>query len=161
MNCIAHSYLPDGLPIPVLEPDGLSAPFWNGLRADRLLLQRCNACRRFQWGPEWICHACLSFDLGWEQADPVGEIFSWTRVWHPTHEALKAHGPYLVVVVELPACDRVRILGNLLGDPLQAVRVGARVHGVFEQHDDAQPPFALLQWTLGGEAITPHKETTE
>ena len=26
------SYLPEGLPIPVPEPDGLSAPYWAGLR---------------------------------------------------------------------------------------------------------------------------------
>lgn len=28
-------YLPAGLPIPVAEPDGLSAPYWEGLRQGR------------------------------------------------------------------------------------------------------------------------------
>ncbi len=29
-------YLPEGLAIPVPEPDGLSRPYWEGLRANRL-----------------------------------------------------------------------------------------------------------------------------
>ena len=31
------SYLPAGLPVPVAEPDGLSAPYWGGLQQGRLL----------------------------------------------------------------------------------------------------------------------------
>ena len=30
-------------------------------------MQRCNACGGWQWGPEYICHRCHSFDLGFEQ----------------------------------------------------------------------------------------------
>ena len=37
-------YLPPGLPAPVPEPDGLSAPYWAGLREGRLLVQRCSGC---------------------------------------------------------------------------------------------------------------------
>ena len=38
------------------------------------------------------------------------------------------------------------MLGNLLGDPTQDVKIGAEVEGVFEHHRDASPPFSLLQW---------------
>ncbi len=38
------AYLPEGLPIPVPEPDGLAAPYWAGLREERLLVQRCTHC---------------------------------------------------------------------------------------------------------------------
>ena len=34
------NYLPAGLPSPVSEPDGLSAPYWAGLQTERLLVQR-------------------------------------------------------------------------------------------------------------------------
>ena len=37
-------------PLPVPMPDGLDAPFWEGLDDDRLLLQRCNACERLAVG---------------------------------------------------------------------------------------------------------------
>jgi uncharacterized protein len=141
-----ESYLPPGLPIPVPEADGLSAPFWNGLRENRVMLQHCGACGRFQFGPEWICHHCHAFDPAWEEVAPRARIYSWERVWHPVHACLNGHGPYLVVVVELDAAPGVRMLGNLLGDPLAEVRIGAEVEGVFEHHPDARPAHTLLQW---------------
>lgn len=141
-------YLPAGLPVPVAESDGLSAPFWQGLRDGRLLVQRCGACGTFQFAPEWICHHCHAFDPGWAEVAPRGRIYSWERVWHPVHACLEGHGPYLVVVVELPGAPGVRLLGNLLGDPLQEVAIGAEVVGVFEHHADATPAFSLLQWRL-------------
>jgi uncharacterized OB-fold protein len=62
------------------------------------------------------------------------------------HPALREHGPYIVVVVELPHAGKVRMLGNLLGDPRQEVVIGAPVEAVFEHHNDAEPPFTLVQW---------------
>jgi uncharacterized OB-fold protein len=48
--------------------------------------------------------------------------------------------------VELPDAGSVRMIGNLLGDPTQEVPIGAPVEAVFEPHDDATPPFTLVQW---------------
>ena len=53
------------------------------------------------------------------------------------HPALRDHGPYIAVLVELPHAGNVRMLGNLLGDPRQEVTIGAPVEAVFEPHDDA------------------------
>lgn len=139
-------YLPPGLPTPVSEPDGLSEPYWAGLREGRLCVQRCAHCGTWQFGPEWLCHHCHAFDPAWQEVEPVGRIYSWERVWHPAHEALKGHGPYLAVLVELPHAGHVRMVGNLLGDPMQDVVIGAEVTGVFEHHPQHNPPFSLLQW---------------
>jgi len=49
-------------------------------------------------------------------------------------------------VKTLPAAGGVRLVGNLLGDPMQAVTIGADVEGVFEHHSDSNPPYTLLQW---------------
>jgi uncharacterized protein len=143
-----RSYLAPGLPIPVAEPDGLSKPYWEGLKANRLLVQRCTACRGWQWGPEWICHRCRSFELEWAEVEGKGRIYSWERVWHPVHPALKDQGPYLVVLVELPAAGNIRMIGNLLGDPHQKVQIGAAVSVAFEHHPSADPPFTLAHWRL-------------
>ena len=50
------------------------------------------------------------------------------------------------MLVELPQAGNVRVIGNLLGDAQQPVKIGAKVKGVFEQHDRADPPYALLHW---------------
>ena len=137
-------YLQEGLPRP--QPNALDAPYWAGLLREELALQRCHDCGKFQWGPEWICHRCLSGELGYETVEPSGVVYSYERVWHPVHPALAGQGPYLVVLVELPHADGVRLVGNLLGDPLQDVRIGAKVTAAFERHGNAEPPFALLHW---------------
>jgi uncharacterized protein len=139
-------YLPAGLPRPVPEADGLDAPYWDGTRRGELRVQRCPACGGWQWGPEWICHRCRSFELEWTAVAPRGVIYSWERAWHPVHPALRGRGPYVVVLVELPHAGGVRMVGNLLGDPMQSVEIGAAVEGVFEPHDDVAPPFTLVQW---------------
>ena len=137
------TYLPAGLPAPTSAPDGLSQPYWDGTRQGKLRIQKCRGCHALQWGPEWICHRCHSFDLGWEEIEGKGRIYSYERPHHPVHPALNGHGPYIVVLVELPAYG-VRMVGNLLGDPTQPVPIGASVEAVFEPHDD----FTLVQWRL-------------
>ncbi|HEY5680397.1 MAG TPA: OB-fold domain-containing protein [Pseudomonadales bacterium] len=141
-------YLRPGLPQPAPLPDGLDRPYWDGLREDRLMLQRCAQCGGWQWGPEWICHHCLGFELAFEAVTPRGIVYSYERVWHPVHPALAEQGPYLVVLVEIPQADGVRLVGNLLGDPLQDVEIGSAVEAVFEHHEDVDEPFTLLQWRL-------------
>ena len=143
---MSQPYLPAGLPIPVPERNGLSAPYWEGLRQERLLVQRNPATGLYQWPAQWIAYDTQSFDLEWVEVAPRGLIYSWTRVWHPVHPALKDACPYIVVVVELPHAGGVRMLGNLLGDPLAAVHIGDVVETVFEHHPDAEPPFTLAQW---------------
>jgi uncharacterized OB-fold protein len=140
--------LPEGLPAPAQEPVAL--PYWEATRANRLVIQKCRGCGGWQWGPEWVCHRCHSFDLGWEEVAPRGRIYSWQRPHHPVHPALNGHGPYIIVLVELPGADNVRMVGNLLGDPLQEVRIGAEVEAVFEPHDTATPPYTLVQWRVVG-----------
>ena len=140
-------YLQPGLPKPVPTPDGLDASYWQGLKQNKLLIQRCSSCQRFQWGPEWLCHRCHSFELSFEEVEPEGLIYSQERIWHPVHPALKDQGPYIVVLVELPQADSIRVVGNLLGDPEQAIPIGNKVRGVFEHHDE-EPAHTLLQWEL-------------
>jgi len=147
---MTDAYLKPGLPAPAASRDGLDAPFWQALARNEIQLQRCRGCGKFQWGPEWICHRCLSFDLGFEKVEPVGRIYSYERVWHPVHSALKDQGPYVVVLVELPHANDVRVIGNLLGDPRAPVAIGAAVEAVFEHHEDAKPAFTLLQWRRAG-----------
>jgi uncharacterized OB-fold protein len=140
------TYLPAGLKEPRVENDNLDKPYWEGTRRGELRVQRCKACGTWQWGPEWICHKCLSFDVGWEKAEGKGRIYSWQRPWHPVHPTLKEHVPYIIVLIELPHAGNIRMVGNLLGDPHQDVKIGADVEAVFEPHDDAEVPFTLVQW---------------
>lgn len=142
------SVLPAGLPAPHPARDRLDAPYWEGALAHQLRVQRCAACRAWRWGPEWICHACRSFECEWIAVEPIGRIYSWERVWHSVHPALGEASPYVIVLVELPQAGGVRMIGNLVGDPRQTIAIGAKVRAVFEDHPEAKPPYALVQWTI-------------
>jgi uncharacterized protein len=132
-------------------PDGLlDARFWDGTRAEKLLLQRCSSCAGWQWGPEWICFHCGSFDLSWEEVPKghgryEGVVYSWERVWHPTTTTLAAAVPYVAMLVTLPTAGDCRLMGNLAGDPAAPVTIGDAVYAVFEHH----PDYSLVQWSRG------------
>jgi len=145
---MSETYLPEGMPVPAPMNDGLDKPHWDGLKDGKLLVQRCGDCGTWQWGPEWLCHECNSFNMAWTEVAGEGVIYSWERPWHPVHPALKGHGPYLVVLVELPHAGNVRMIGNLLGDPMQDVKIGARVKAVFEPHGEGESAYTLVQWNV-------------
>ncbi len=147
---VSDAYLAPGLPRPVPARDGLDAAFWHAAAEGILKFQHCSSCDGWQWGPEWICHHCHSDEVSFEAVEPRGRIYSFERVWHPVHPALKEQGPYLIVLVEFPQARDVRIVGNLLGDPNQDVRIGAPVEAVFEHHTEDDPPYTLIQWRATG-----------
>ena len=136
-------YLP-GLAQPAPARDGVDLPFWEGAREHRLVLQKCASCGRFQMPPEWICHHCHSFDLEWGEVEGRGTIFSWMRVHHANLPSLQDRVPYLVVVVELPHADRIKLVGNLLGEPYQMFGIGDPVYVEYEDKEDS----TLIQWRL-------------
>lgn len=144
-----ESYLPPGLAAPKASPDGLDTAYWEAAQRHELVVQHCADCGRYQFGPEWVCNACRSLNLKWEQVAPEGRIYSWERIWHPVHPALRDACPYVVVLVELPQAGNVRMVGNLLGDPMQPVTIGAAVEAVFEDHADEG--YTLVQWRVTGD----------
>ena len=143
---MSEYYLNPGLAQPAAME--LDAPYWEGLTEGVLRVQQCGDCGGWQWGPEWICHHCLSDNVTFTEVEPSGVIYSYERVWHPVHPALAEQGPYVVVLVELPQAGNIRMVGNLLGDPEAEVPIGAAVVGEFEHHLDAEPAFSLLHWRL-------------
>ncbi|MBA4024858.1 MAG: DNA-binding protein [Gordonia sp.] len=124
--------------------DGLDQPYWDGLREGKLLLQRCGACAQWIWGPQWLCGTCHTFDPLWEEVDPVGTVYSWSRSWYPFITELADRTPYITVLVELAGAGNRRVLGILLGDEMQNVRIGDAVSGEFVRDEGSTWP--LLRW---------------
>ena len=130
-----------GLPAPASYPT-----VWGRvLGATRRHQLVCSAveCRIWQW-TEHICHTpSLSSSMKGRTARRL-----LVEGLAPGAPGAERRRPYLTVLVELPQAGGVRMVGNLLGDPLQAVVIGADVEAVFEDHDDADPPFTLVQWRI-------------
>ena len=123
---------------PQPKPSPESAPFWEGAKAHKLLLPRCNACGRFWFPPSRRCVHCLSSDFAWAESEGQGRIYSFVvfhRVYHP---AFESDVPYTVAIVELD--EGPRVLANIVGISPDDVRCDMRVRVVFEDRGDMTIP---------------------
>jgi uncharacterized OB-fold protein len=122
-----------GKPIPVADPD--SAPFWQGCRDHRLLLQHCDDCSHVQFPPSSVCARCGGGALSWKQASGAGKVFSWIVVRHPVPKQVYASDvPYVVALVELT--EGVRVPSNIIGCKPEQVVADMPVQVTFKQVAD-------------------------
>jgi uncharacterized protein len=123
-------------PVPRLTPD--NRPFWHGCRHHKVMLPWCLPCNRSHWPPGPVCPYCFGDVLTWKQASGFGTISSWVIVRKAWLQAFEVDLPYNAVQVELE--EGVRLTGNLVGAPNEALRVGLLVEVVF---DDVTPEATL------------------
>lgn len=117
-------------PRPVINRDNQG--FWDGVRAHKLLIQRCTACAtlRFPWLPG--CNTCGSPDWDTVEASGAGTVFSYVVMHHPPFPAFDP--PYAVALVEL--AEGVRMVSNITGVPYDKVRIGLPVRLEFLRVDE-------------------------
>jgi uncharacterized protein len=126
-------------------------PYWEGLGRGELLLQRCTGCARWSWPADWRCPQCGSYELGWEEVEPRGVVYSWIRTHLPFVAAYADLVPYVNVLVELPHAGGARLMGLLTG-PEDGIDVGAEVTGAFQPPTTRTLDLPVLTWSLGGAA---------
>lgn len=108
-------------------PDGLTAPYWEALRAGSLTVQRCTHCGRYQHFPRPVCATCLSFDLVFEPVTGRGRIDTFVTIHHVTSPAYADRAPYSVAWVELAEQAGLRVLGIVGGAGALQPHVGDEV----------------------------------
>ncbi len=111
-------------PQPAVDVD--SQGFWEALADDRLALQRCVDCRRFQHPPTERCTTCGSA-VAYEDLVGAGEVFSFIVVRHPTVPGYLDELPYVVALVELDEQPGLRISARVVGTDPDDVEIGGRV----------------------------------
>lgn len=130
-------------------PDDVDLPYWEGLLAGELRIQRCPDCQRWHWGPTWVCKGCYRFDPVWEPVEARGRVYAYTQTHHvfPTGPAFAGAVPYSILLVELPHCGGVRLLGmEVEDDPADPPVVGDEVEGVIQPPSDDSEGWAVLRW---------------
>lgn len=123
----------------------LSEGFWQGVREGRLVIQRCTTCGTLRHYPQPMCPACRALGFDWAPVSGRGEIYSYTIAHRAFHPAWQAHVPYAIATIELD--EGVRMVCDLLGTPIEAVRIGARVEVHFEDMpgQGVMPRFRLVE----------------
>jgi acetyl-CoA acetyltransferase/uncharacterized OB-fold protein len=126
-------------PLPVVTPE--NEIFWQAGRDGVLRFARCNECEALLHPPVPVCRYCRSDDIGIGEVSGRGIVVGVTVNHHQWNPAFPA--PYVIALVAIEEDPRVRVMSNLVDVDVDAdtVRVGARVHVRFEQHDDVWIPL--------------------
>jgi uncharacterized OB-fold protein len=118
-------------PLPV--PDPVTRPFWDGLKAKTLRIQRCLSCEMPVFYPRAICPHCSSRNLEWITCSGRGTLHAFTIAHRGTPAAFRSSTPYVVAMVDLE--EGARLMTNLIDvDPTPgAVKIGMPVEIVFDE----------------------------
>jgi hypothetical protein len=115
------------IPFSPASPD--SAPFWQAAGEGRLLLRRCEACKRVHWYPRPICPHCGGA-TAWQEASGRGTIYS--------HSVMRrAPEPYAIAYVRLE--EGTTMMTNIVDCDFDAIHVGQPVRVVFVPREGAPP----------------------
>lgn len=128
-------------PIPI--PSQESKPYWEALRAHKLLMPHCDACDKFWFPPSHNCPRCAAENWQWRPVRGQGRIFSYVvyhRVYHP---GFASEVPYAVGVIELD--EGPRLLSNVIGRAPQDLRCDMRVEVTF---DDITPEATIPKFRV-------------
>ena len=98
--------------------------FFEGVRAGRLVVQRCTGCGQLAVPPRAFCTSCHGREWTRVTLDGAGEVASYTVI-RVAPGPLAGQAPYAVVVVRFP--EGVALLGRTTGIPHEALRVGLPV----------------------------------
>lgn len=111
-----------------------SQPFWEACRQERLLLQRCDRCGRFQYYPRALCVHCAGVDLTYEQVSGRATVHAFSVVHRAPHPRFADRVPYVVALVTLD--EGPQMMTNITGAPIDEIHVGQTVRVTFERVDD-------------------------
>src|SRR3954447_5608159 len=115
-------------PVPV--PDESSAPFFNGAREGKLLLQHCSGCDRWSFPVRERCPHCFAARLEWRQASGRGTLYTFTVMHQVMNPGFASAAPYNVAQVDLE--EGVRMTSNVVGVSNDQLRIGMPLEAIFE-----------------------------
>jgi uncharacterized OB-fold protein len=121
------------------------APFFDGCREHRLLVQRCRQ-GHLAWPPRPACPVCNDLTRSWEQVDGRGRLYSWTVIHRTSVASLASLLPFTVGIVSLDDHPAIRFVGRCLSDGSD-LHLGTEMEVVFEQVDDR---LTLPIWRRAG-----------
>jgi uncharacterized protein len=87
--------------------------FWNGTRAEKLILQRCQRCDHVYFPPRPFCSVCNSREVGQFEASGRARLHSYV-ISHRAAPGFTA--PYAIAVVELR--EGPKMMTNIVNCPL-------------------------------------------
>jgi len=108
-----------------------NAFFWDGVKAGKLLIQRCTQCGRLRHPPGPMCPDCNALEWDALEASGRGTLYSFVRHHHPTIPPFPEGHP--VALIEL--AEGTRLVADIVGEPIELV-IGMPLQVEFNAVDD-------------------------
>ena len=112
---------------PIPNPE--TVPFWEAAAKGQLLLRKCKSCGEVHYYPRSLCPFCFS-ETDWLPASGKGMIYSYSVM-------RRAPEPYAIAYVALE--EGPKMLTNIVGCSLDAIRIGQAVKVIFTPSDGGPP----------------------
>ena len=120
-------------PLPAITNE--AKPFWDAAAQQKLTIQRCQSCRAWVWTPRPLCNECGSDKVEWTPMSGKGEVYSFTVirqvVGRAASKSFEPDIPYVIAWVDLE--EGPRLITNIIGCPVDEVKLGMKVAVQFEQ----------------------------
>jgi len=114
-------------------PNALDKPFYDACNEERLVVQYCTNCLRYQFPPQSACTRCgNNASVEWRQISGRGRIISRVVVHDTPTSSLIPGQPFNVAAIALDEEPEVIMLSHLPGTPVDQVPIGAAVEVIFE-----------------------------
>jgi uncharacterized OB-fold protein len=131
---------------------GADEEYWLALERSEFRAPRCSECEQWMWPAQFRCGKCGSWEIAWDQIEPLGTIYTWTRN-HAISDAVKERRedlPFVTILVELPQAGLIRVPGVLEGSE-EGLYIGASVTGNIRPADEKTKNYATMVWRLADE----------
>lgn len=118
------------IPKPIPVPDEITAPFFDGAREGKLMLQHCTSCDGWSFPVRERCPHCFANALEWRQASGRGTLYTFAIMHQVMNPGFASSVPYNVSQIDLE--EGVRMVANVVGVTNDALRIGMKLEAVFE-----------------------------
>lgn len=121
-------------PLPTADP--VTKPFWDSLKAHKLMLQRGSRSGKFVYYPRAVSPYDMDEELVWTPVSGRGQVFAFAIPHRHPNQAFMKDGPFVVALVELD--EGAKMLTNLVGVDAtpEAVKIGMPVEIVYDDVTD-------------------------
>lgn len=116
---------------PTPEIDHDSGFYWDALRSERLMLQKCDACARVRYPPMSHCPYCARDRWNLTDLSGTGTVYSFVVVHQAFNPAFAADVPYVIATVDLDEGPRIAVRA----DHAAGIDFGQRVRATYVHHD--------------------------
>ncbi|MBU3991204.1 MAG: OB-fold domain-containing protein [Alphaproteobacteria bacterium] len=131
---------------PQPEPSLDSLPYWESLKAGVFALQRCTACREWQFPPLDTCRHCAG-SLSLQTVSGRGTIYTFIINHRPSAPGFDELLPYPVALVAPEEAPHLHIPGRIVGAANEDIAIGRSVMAEVVDHPGGEwkvPVFRII-----------------